>query len=314
MTEWRDPVTGFDPICIRCSAERSWLETRSVQRMYGHGQPTLQWTVALNVVPIQENEVFHIDGDFPHLLCAVTRFRIATQICRNDGIRRIGAFRMNGRCTQRHRQQWIENERGKCDMQLVEKQAGLIFVVCASKLNLHTSHFCQHFMVTPLAHEFDLAQLELQSRQLHQRELRTNRDVFDEEQSRDRKQRGRTESDVQSLISKWVHRSATPIDVQPVQDGIYLGIHRRSQRDPTRLYEGTSTWFELSLTSPLRENVITIIDSAYFEVCCLHTVTRWMHPLPLNTTPTARCLSLLYAFTAIHSERDLFERDDHRLG
>jgi len=123
-----------------------------------------------------------------------------------------------------------------------------------------------------VAHEFDLAQLELQSRQLHERELRTTGIIFETKPDADGKVRRKSEADVRSIISKWVHKSATPIQVQPVKDGIYLGVHRRSKRDPTRLYEGTSTCFELPLSNPLRRKVITIIDSVYFELFILSVI------------------------------------------
>ena len=95
-------------------------------------------------------------------------------------------------------------------------------------------------MDTSLEHEFDLAQLELQSRQLHQRELRTSGFIFDDDnERRDRKPRRQTESDIQSIIRKWIQKDHKEIHVQP---GIYFeNSHRRSQRDPTRLYEGMIT-------------------------------------------------------------------------
>ena len=92
-------------------------------------------------------------------------------------------------------------------------------------------------------HEFDLAQLEFAKRQLQQSELRQNKKLF--------ANKVRRESYIRSIINKFTIR--TPINVSTIDDkGIYLGMYRRSKRDPTRLFEGTSTYFQLSLQSPLR--------------------------------------------------------------
>ena len=70
-------------------------------------------------------------------------------------------------------------------------------------------------MDTSLEHEFDLAQLELQSRQLHQHEVRTSGFIFDDDnERRDRKLRRQTESDIQSIIHKWIQKDHKEIHAQ----------------------------------------------------------------------------------------------------